>query len=529
MFPMMPLSEAARAAKDSILAIPRTDEPILDDMPPGFGADELEYLHSLALAGSNRAVPEIKKAISRFPGYPTLLNYLRVAYQKSGSRRQADGVLKQLAKEHPDYLFTRVGLAMKELDAERPEKAAEALCPDLDIQTLYPERQVFHFSEMRNFYFLVAIIHARRGDAELAQGVRAALKVIDEDAEIDGVLMREIMLANLRRMKKRAQDDAGRRIEVTIPALSMKIVTMEEPTFHHDPIHELYCHDMDLPEETTREILALPRPTLVEDLARVLDDCIVRTPNFINGLVDEAGECAPHHAVHLLAELDGTEALENLLRFLAMHPDALDFWIGDMDWHPQVAGIIAGDIPRCTAWLKSPGIAARGKGILVGAMEHLAKKEPLRMEEITASLGEVFACLLESPREANVLDTSFLSGLTASAAEMRASGLVPSIKEAYRRNLIEESMVGSLDVILEEIAKPPAREPGNPPLDTRCDDDWDDVLGDSFDAGKAAPWLKDTEPQPWSDAEPAVAASAVGRNDPCPCGSGRKYKKCCGR
>lgn len=26
----------------------------------------------------------------------------------------------------------------------------------------------------------------------------------------------------------------------------------------------------------------------------------------------------------------------------------------------------------------------------------------------------------------------------------------------------------------------------------------------------------------------AVAASKVGRNDPCPCGSGKKYKKCCG-
>ena len=24
-------------------------------------------------------------------------------------------------------------------------------------------------------------------------------------------------------------------------------------------------------------------------------------------------------------------------------------------------------------------------------------------------------------------------------------------------------------------------------------------------------------------------AAAVGRNDPCPCGSGKKYKKCCGR
>lgn len=28
---------------------------------------------------------------------------------------------------------------------------------------------------------------------------------------------------------------------------------------------------------------------------------------------------------------------------------------------------------------------------------------------------------------------------------------------------------------------------------------------------------------------PRAAASKVGRNDPCPCGSGKKYKKCCGR
>ena len=27
---------------------------------------------------------------------------------------------------------------------------------------------------------------------------------------------------------------------------------------------------------------------------------------------------------------------------------------------------------------------------------------------------------------------------------------------------------------------------------------------------------------------PAKAQPRVGRNDPCPCGSGKKYKKCCG-
>lgn len=29
--------------------------------------------------------------------------------------------------------------------------------------------------------------------------------------------------------------------------------------------------------------------------------------------------------------------------------------------------------------------------------------------------------------------------------------------------------------------------------------------------------------------EPVRAEKTPGRNDPCPCGSGKKYKKCCGK
>ena len=28
---------------------------------------------------------------------------------------------------------------------------------------------------------------------------------------------------------------------------------------------------------------------------------------------------------------------------------------------------------------------------------------------------------------------------------------------------------------------------------------------------------------------PKIAEKKIGRNDPCPCGSGKKYKKCCGK
>ena len=41
----------------------------------------------------------------------------------------------------------------------------------------------------------------------------------------------------------------------------------------------------------------------------------------------------------------------------------------------------------------------------------------------------------------------------------------------------------------------------------------------------------DPDEEIWKDEErlSQPAAQRVGRNDPCPCGSGRKYKHCCGK
>lgn len=47
-----------------------------------------------------------------------------------------------------------------------------------------------------------------------------------------------------------------------------------------------------------------------------------------------------------------------------------------------------------------------------------------------------------------------------------------------------------------------------------------------FKRGEDGRWYyyDGTEPN-----EPPVKSNKVGRNEPCPCGSGKKYKKCCGR
>lgn len=50
--------------------------------------------------------------------------------------------------------------------------------------------------------------------------------------------------------------------------------------------------------------------------------------------------------------------------------------------------------------------------------------------------------------------------------------------------------------------------------------EWDGVLSEE----KRAEIKKE-----WQASKQAVSEKTVGRNDPCPCGSGKKYKKCCGK
>ena len=39
--------------------------------------------------------------------------------------------------------------------------------------------------------------------------------------------------------------------------------------------------------------------------------------------------------------------------------------------------------------------------------------------------------------------------------------------------------------------------------------------------------IENTHLMPFGGAAPIINSSKIGRNEPCPCGSGKKYKKCC--
>jgi hypothetical protein len=125
-----------------------------------------------------------------------------------------------------------------------------------------------------------------------------------------------------------------------------------------------------------------------------------------------------------------------------------------------------------------------------------------------------------------------------SEPDVVVSGTVKELAEKFGVDLM--IMVGVLDGIDESLVNPN-------PIETM---DEDTVVNLGYDREKLyynmvaakADWLYGLEQ--WNDLLPearrkelyleqkksntVVKGKKVGRNDPCPCGSGKKYKKCCG-
>lgn len=123
--------------------------------------------------------------------------------------------------------------------------------------------------------------------------------------------------------------------------------------------------------------------------------------------------------------------------------------------------------------------------------------------------------------------------------EEAVSGTVKELAEKYEIPL--QTMVGFLDGINDSLKQPNPIEEMTEDTVVSLDFDNERLYKNMVDA--KADWLYGLEA--WNDIfdeekrkelyreakkmNTIVKGKKIGRNDPCPCGSGKKYKKCCGR
>jgi uncharacterized protein len=89
-----------------------------------------------------------------------------------------------------------------------------------------------------------------------------------------------------------------------------------------------------------------------------------------------------------------------------------------------------------------------------------------------------------------------------------------------------------LDGALEDIVALTEGDEGEPAVSMYAEDGPPSVSNERLDAVGSAIWAVYALRQLWRSlgprVEPVRVGAQPGRNDPCPCGSGKKYKKCCG-
>ena len=132
------------------------------------------------------------------------------------------------------------------------------------------------------------------------------------------------------------------------------------------------------------------------------------------------------------------------------------------------------------------------------------------------------------------------SSLVCAVADLPAPELLGNVRQAYAQGLVD-SMVADLEGIERDVIapKPWRRDRQHLIEDAIAEMEWWASFHPEDSRPKELPKLDFPLPPPplpgpdWDSdyvaPQPYTREPKIGRNDPCPCGSGKKYKKCCGK
>ena len=230
---------------------------------------------------------------------------------------------------------------------------------------------------------------------------------------------------------------------------------------------------------------------------------------------------APYPAVTILGELHPAEALEPLLDLIRW--DGYDF----------LTGVVPEALARYGAAALDPLASILGDGNLTvwtrirasSALEKTAHLFPELRDQIVATLT---AQLDTDEPDNQDLDTvrTFLIG---DLVELQATESIPSIIRAFESTRIDPFVIDWSDVCMKLNVSPDVA----PHLD-RIAPRRGSLIGDHLWSQALTPHGQPVAPVTTAHSggvlEPYRRETRkVGRNDPCPCGSGKKYKKCHGK
>jgi hypothetical protein len=284
-------------------------------------------------------------------------------------------------------------------------------------------------------------------------------------------------------------------------------------------------------------------PHLLKALERAADDP--------EGVL-EAGDDSYIYAMFLLAHFREKRAYPLIIKLASHPPELVEDLLGDIpteDLANVLASVSTGDAGLIAELAENTEAEEFARAAAIRSWLALVVSGDRSREEAMAYYKSLFEGRLEDRNEV------VWSELVDAANDLYPEEVYDHIKKAYDDGLVDEYIVNPEwvdeqidlgkdavladlpewnhlveDVTVEMGAWFENREHGG---EWDEDEDWyeegewdEDDDEDEWDADRRM--LSALNGNNFAPTEPYRAPDRVGRNDPCPCGSGKKYKKCCG-
>ncbi len=227
------------------------------------------------------------------------------------------------------------------------------------------------------------------------------------------------------------------------------------------------------------------------------------------------------YAMYLLAQFRETRAFPLVVRFCELPGKLPEYLLGDTvteGIYRILASTFDGDTEALKRVVENPACNEYIRSAALRALVILVREGVKQRDEVMAYMQELFREKLER------VHTFVWCGLVDCALSLYPEEVLEDIRQAYEEGLMDPFFM-SFSKVTEVLAKDKERVLAELPSDVPglIEDTIKEMENWAcFDAKPSS------TPTPVPQARPAATPPKVGRNDPCPCGSGKKYKKCCG-
>ncbi len=239
----------------------------------------------------------------------------------------------------------------------------------------------------------------------------------------------------------------------------------------------------------------------------------------------------------LLASFREKAAFEPMVRILAMPDDVPNMLFGDalpgvMD--RILASVYDGQAALLESLVENPRLDEFVRATAMDAFGVLAHSGQIPRETVVEYLRALFSGRLE--RDYSCVWNS----VVAMVAELPAPELLEHARAAVLEGITDYQAV-DLDQVEEMLRSPNLSRAMTRGLIEDAYSELDQFINHGSDPMELDPEDPPAHPHPHADNDPLMPAAprpkgfhpvagppSPGRNDPCPCGSGKKYKKCCG-